>query len=278
MEFEINQEIIQNNKGNPCFILPKGTMIYFGSKRKLFEDTKITFFGFEKAVAEKYGHIIHKFKTTKNLYLLSFMDLEKTHPFYKKATDDMKKLLDTTFTIGTLGEKFRVTTGESDVKIMEYLCETKEQHGCQGYAMNGKYRGDALGGKIHAEMALCPPLNDVLVSLGYDEGVKSPPRAPNRKGKKRRANREANNDEQLMSFGSMPFFNMKNNNNNNNTAYYTPPPGSPIKPPAAGPKGFIDNGYETPGGKKKRTKKNKKLKKEKRKTKRNKKSKKSKKN
>jgi hypothetical protein len=277
MEFKINEAKIDNINGNPCFILPEGTMIYFGSKNKIFENTKITFFGFKKAVAEKYGHIIHIFETTKDLHLLSFMDLEKTHPFYVKATDHMKRLLDTTFTIGTQGEKFRVTTGKSDVKIMEHLCETKEEHGCHGYAMNGNYRGDALGGNIHAEMALCPRINDVLVSRGYEEGVKSPPRAPNRKGKKRRANREANNDEQPMSFGSTPFFNMENNNNN--TAYYTPPPGSPIKPPAAGPKGFIDNdnGYETPGGKKKRTKKNKKLKKEKRKTKRNKKSKKSKK-
>ena len=275
MEFEINKAIIQNNKGNPCFILPKGTMIYFGSKSQKFENTEITFFGFKKAVAEKYGHIIHKYETTKDLHLLSFMDLEKTHPYYVKATDDMKRLLDTTFTIGMPGEKFRFTTGKSDVKIMDHLCKTKEEHGCHGYAMNDNYRGDPHGGTIHAEMALCPPINDVLVYRGYEVGVKSPPRAPTR-GTKRRANREANNDEQLMSFGSMPFFNMKNNNNN--TAYYTPPPGSPIKPPAAGPKGFIDNGYETPGGKKKRTKKNKKLKKEKRKTKRNKKSKKSKKN
>lgn len=270
MEFEINKAKIDNINGNPCFILPKDTMIYFGSKSKIFENTQITFFGFEKAVAEKYGHIIHKFKTTKDLHLLSFMDLEKTHPYYVKATDDMKRLLDTTFTIGMPGEKFRVTTGKSDVTIMEHLCKTKEEHGCHGYAMNGNYRGDARGGTIHAEMALCPPINYVLVYRGYEVGVESPPRAPKR-GKKRRANREANNDEQPMSFGSMPFLNM-----GNNTAYNTPPPGSPIKPPAAGTKGFNVNGYETPGGKKKRTKKNKKLKKEKRKTKRNKKSKKSK--
>lgn len=251
MEFKINEARTNIINENPVYVLPENTMIYFGSKSESFDHNKITFFSFEKEVAKKYGNTIHKFVTNRELKLLSFMDLEKTHKIYIDADDKMKNILDSTFSIGK-DDKIRYSSGNSDRKIMEYLCDTKENHGCDGYAMNGNYLADAIGGNFHAEMVLCPPINDVLVSHGMDEGDKSPPRLVRKRS--RIPAPEPAPEPYNMGYYS-----------------YGSPPSSPVKSLFT---------FDTPvrGGKKKITRKNKKSRKVKRKTKRNKKSKKSKKN
>lgn len=315
MEFKINEARIEIIDENPVYVLPKGTMIYFGSKKDKVND-KITFFGFKQPVAEKYGNIIHKFVTTRDLNLLSFMDVNETHQIYKDADDDMKKLLGSNFSIERNGNKIRRSTSESDRKIMEYLCETKEDHGCDGYAMNSNYLEDnsKMITNFHAEMVLCPPINDVLEERGYElVRSESPPRVSKRKG--RRPEYSLSSDMEGFNHGNSPSktrkmstfnsptktnplnmiysynspsktrkmstFNSLTNPNPNplNMRYsYNSPQGSPAK-------SMSIFGFSSPpstpvgvrGGKKKRTRKNKKSRKVKRKTKINKKSKKSKK-
>ena len=260
MEFEINEARTVIINENPVYVLPENTMIYFGSKSKYFDHNEITFFSFEKEVAKKYGHIIHKFVTNRELKLLSFMDLEKNHKIYKDADDNMKKILDSTFSIGINGNKIRLSSGNSDRKIMKYLCDTKENHGCDGYAMNGNYLADAIGGNFHAEMVLCPPINDVVEFNNFEIGEQEAPRLE-KKGRKRRPEPELYNMGVFnmgYSYGSHPSSPVKLNQSN---SHFSTPPTTPVR-----------------GGKKKITRKNKKSRKVKRKTKRNKKSKKSKKN
>lgn len=253
MEFKINEARTVIINENPVYVLPENTMIYFGSKSKDFNHNKITFFSFEKKVAEKYGHIIRKFVTNRELNLLSFMDLEKNHKIYKDADDKMKKILDSTFSIGINGNKIRLSSGNSDRKIMEYLCDTKENHGCDGYAMNGNYLADAIGGNFHAEMVLCPPINDVVEFNNFEIGEQQAPSL----GRKRKPEPEESSIFKMEeSYRSPPSSPVKNSLFTFNT-----PPSTPVR-----------------GGKKKITRKNKKSRKVKRKTKRNKKSKKSKKN
>jgi hypothetical protein len=295
MEFKINEARIEIIDENPVYVLPKGTMIYFGSKKDKIND-KITFFGFKQPVAEKYGNIIHKFVTTRDLNLLSFMDVNETHQIYKDADDDMKKLLGSNFSIEINGNKIRRSTSESDRKIMEYLCETKEVHGCDGYAMNSNYLEDnsKMKTNFHAEMVLCPPINDVLEERGYElVRSESPPRVSKRKG--RRPEYSLSSDMEGFNFGNSPSktrkmstfnspsktrkmstFNSPTNPNPLNMRYsYNSSQGSPAK-------SMSIFGFSSPpsthvgvrGGKKKRTRKNKKSRKVKRKTKINKKSKK----
>merc|ERR1712023_517702 len=139
----------------PYYVLPKNTKIYFGSKSKVFNNQP-TFFGFNKETAEKYGFVVKTFKTNKELRLLALMELTPEHSFYKNADEEWQKKMEKNFGV-TQETKERFSVGTSDIEMMDYLCKQD----MDGYAMNGKYRGDKdFSDFFHAELVLCKPIED----------------------------------------------------------------------------------------------------------------------
>lgn len=238
-EFHIDNEEIQEINNNPYYVLPKNTKIYFGSKSKVFDD-KPTFFGFDKETAEKYG-FVKTFKTNKELHLLALMELTPKHSFYKNADKKWKKKMEIIFGVGQ-ETKERFSVGTSDIEMMDYLCKKN----MDGYAMNGKYRGDKdFGDFFHAELVLCKPIEDAdLIAEDYTVKSITPPRIPKKRGKSRLQEEKSEEGE------GIPF----SLDNFDNSSYDSPP---------VTPKKNSYDLYDTSGGKRKNKKTKRKLRKSK---------------
>lgn len=106
-----------------------------------------TFFGLDKENVENNYGITYKFVTEVELELVA---LDQKTEFYESLTDEYKQILDKNYGYNTENH-IRDSVSKEDKKILDYICG----QGYDGYAC-GQMKTE-IGGKFHAEVALCNP-------------------------------------------------------------------------------------------------------------------------
>jgi hypothetical protein len=186
----INFFEIINKDGNPYYIIPEGTKIYRGIKKKKFDkysevyDEFInTFFAFDIDAARLYGNSVYEFIFTKPVLLLA---LDKIGPnFFDKCPENIKKILQEHYGYkdGSLSEmRIRYSINEKDSELVKYLCKNGEI----GYATNfmhkeGEYYADGNPVLFHKELVLCgDKINFLTDGINVDH-YEAPPELKSKK-------------------------------------------------------------------------------------------------
>lgn len=235
---EFNFDTI-NKEGIKYYVIPEGTMLYHGSDTVKeingipdFYKRLHTFFALSQEYAAKYvkrtGNV-YQFRTLNSIELVA---LDKPNEvLYDKVSQEMKKILDDNY--GFHNNQIRKSVPKNDNALSQYLCE----NGFNGYAagyMNGVHWTDNLD----PEIVLCN-----INSLEYIGriNVGSHDEAPRIQNKRRKTRRIYDSPEKKPS--GMGLFGNDDDDNKFSSSF-------------TGNLNF--DGYETPGGKKKKTTKRKK--------------------
>lgn len=231
---EFNFDTI-NKEGIKYYVIPEGTMLYHGSDRVEeingipdFQERLHTFFALSQEYAAKYAKRtgnVYKFRTLNSIELVA---LDKSNEvLYDKVSLEMKNILDDNY--GFHNNHKRMSEPKNDNALSQYLCEK----GFNGYAA-GDMDGVDLTYDLDPEIVLCN-INSLeyigRINVGSHDG------APRLQDKRRKTRRIYDSPEKKPS--GMGLFGNDDDDDNKFSSSFT---------------GNLDfGGYETPGGKKKKT-------------------------
>jgi hypothetical protein len=183
---------IIDSKGIVFYRIPKGTALFRGDSDEYLYNNGImvlqnipTFFGLDKENVENNYGITYEFVTEVELKLVA---LDQKTEFYESLTDEYKQILDKNYGYNTENH-IRDSVSKEDKKILDYICG----QGYDGYAC-GQMKTE-IGGKFHAEVALCNPADKLsggkcvtdkkTAEIKFDE-LKNRNNEPKHEQKKRR--------------------------------------------------------------------------------------------